>query len=88
MAGCKTDFVCTPSDYSQERDKRLLKVVHSIEVLLQVNLVTILSILNRGRLGDMGWGWGGGNFLAIQVNKLIYDIIRTKRHQNVHKVTL
>ena len=31
------------SGHSQERDKRPLKVVHSIEVLLQVNLLTILS---------------------------------------------
>ena len=33
------------SGHSQERDKRQLKVVHSIEVLLQVNLLTILSTL-------------------------------------------
>ena len=33
------------SGHSQERDKRPLKVVHSIEVLLQVNLLTILSTL-------------------------------------------
>ena len=46
--------------------------------------------LNKGRLGDTGWGWGRGwgSFQEIQVNKIIYDIIRTKRHQNVHKVTL
>ena len=39
--------------------------------------------LNKGRLGDTGWGWGRGwgNFLEIQVNKIIYDIIRTKSHQ-------
>ena len=37
--------------------------------------------LNKGRLGDMGVG---GNFLEIQVSKIIYDIIRRKRHQNVH----
>ena len=33
------------SGHSQEREKRPLKVVHSIEVLLQVNLLTILSTL-------------------------------------------
>ena len=42
--------------------------------------------LNKGRLGDMDGG--GGTFLENQVNKIVYDIIRTKRHQNFREVTL
>ena len=33
------------SGHSQEREKRPLKVVHAIEVLLQMKLLTILSTL-------------------------------------------
>ena len=47
------------SGHSQERDKRPLKVVHSIEVLLQVNLLTILSTLVI-KEGYVIWGGGGG----------------------------
>ena len=44
------------SGHSQERDKRLLKVVHSIEVLLQVNLlvrqVTFFNVKIEKFVGD------------------------------------
>ena len=44
------------SGHSQERDKRLLKVVHSIEVLLQVNLlvrqVTFINVKIEKFVGD------------------------------------
>ena len=44
------------SGHSQERDKRLLKVVHSIEVLLQVNLlvrqVTFFNVKIKNFVGD------------------------------------
>ena len=35
----------------------------------------------------MAWGWGE-NVTEIQVNKIVYNIIMTKTHQNVRKVTL
>ena len=31
---------------------------------------------------------GGGTFLENQVNKIVYYIIKTKRHQNFREVTL
>ena len=44
------------SGHSQERDKRLLKVVHSIEVLFQVKLlvrqVTFLNVKIEKFVGD------------------------------------
>ena len=44
------------SGHPQERDKRLLKVVHSIEVLLQVNLlvrqVTFFNVKIEKFVGD------------------------------------
>ena len=44
------------SGHSQERDKRLLKVVHSIEVLLQVKLlvrqVTFFNVKIKKFVGD------------------------------------
>ena len=44
------------SGHSQERDKRLLKVVHSIKVLLQVNLlvrqVTFFNVKIEKFVGD------------------------------------
>ena len=52
---CSSDLLFS-SGHSQERDKRPLKVVHSIEVLLQVNLlvrqVTFFNVKIEKFVGD------------------------------------